>query len=222
MLRAIPVRDRVGRDAHARADRERLDVDLAHDRRDLIAPPLRPHRIVVRRRPGATGHGVEPRDRRVVVAPRRDVRAEVVVGIADAVEVDAVDVVAPDDRERVVDDPLRRVRVARVDDPVGVDLLEAVRPLRDPALRTRARSVGVERMVRRRRRSAASPDRRRDHPGMHLEALRVRLLDQGLQRVERCGVDARLLSARCERAIAEAVAAADDLRDDRVHVKRLR
>jgi hypothetical protein len=56
---------------------------------------------------------------------------------------------------------------------------------------------------------------------VHLDALRVRLVDERLQRVERGWRDPRLLGARDRCAIAEAVAAAHGLYDDRVEPRRL-
>ena len=57
---------------------------------------------------------------------------------------------------------------------------------------------------------------------MHLDALRVRLVDECLQWIERERRDAWLVCARNRRAVAEAVAAPNGLHDDRVEVRGLR
>jgi hypothetical protein len=73
----------------------------------------------------------------------------------------------------------------------------------------------VEDMARVCRRGGAVPHRRRDDPGVDLDALSVRRRDERLQRIERAG------DPRCERETgtqAEAVSTSYDLRDDRVRV----
>ena len=75
---------------------------------------------------------------------------------------------------------------------------------------------------RRSRGTAAAPERRRDDPGVDFDALRVRLVDERLQRIEREWREAGLIGARHRRAVAETVAAPDDLRDDRIQVRGLR
>ena len=125
-LRPVAVGDRVGAHAHARTDRVALDVDLAHDVRDLVAAPLRPLRVRPHGPIGAPGRLLEARDRDGVVAPGGHAYLAVAVGVADAVEVDAVDGVVRDDARRGVHDPLRRIGVTRIDEPVGVRLHQAV------------------------------------------------------------------------------------------------
>ena len=222
MLRAVAVGDRVGRHAHRRPDRERLDVDLSHDAGDLIAAPLRPLRIGVAGHVGAAGLALEPRDRGRVIAPRWCAR-DVVVGIADAIEVDAVDVVAAHDARRDIDDPLRRVGVTGVEEPIGVQLLQAVGALCQPiGVADGGRAVGVEHVRRVGWGSVPAPDRRRDDPGVDLDPVGVCLVYQCLEGIERGGVEARLLGAGGRGAVAEAIATADDLGHDRVGVDGLR
>ena len=67
-----------------------------------------------------------------VVAPRRNVRAEVAIGVADAVEVDAINVVAADDARRHVHDPRRGVGMSRIEVDIAVERREAVGPGHDP------------------------------------------------------------------------------------------
>ena len=184
-LRSVPVGDQVGRDSDARPERGRLEVDPAHDPGDLIAAPLRPLRVSVRRRVGAPRLGAEARDRGRVVSPGRYERAEVAVRVADAVEVDAVDVVRADDARRHVGDPGRRVGVAGVEHPVIVELREAVRSGHDPIRATGGgRSVQVEDVVGIPRRRRAVPNRIRGHPGMDLDALPMGGVDERLERIE--------------------------------------
>ena len=76
----------------------------------------------------------------------------------------------------------------------------------------------VERVRRIRGDGGALPDAGRDEPGVDLDALRVRRVDERLQRVERRRRDPGDRRAREARVVAEAVAAPDDLGHDRVHV----
>ena len=79
----------------------------------------------------------------------------------------------------------------------------------------------VERVCGIRWRGRPLPHAGGDDPRVDLDALRVRAVDEGLQRVERRGAHPRDRGTGKAGAIAEAIAAADDLRDDRVHVRGL-
>src|SRR5919106_2830895 len=79
----------------------------------------------------------------------------------------------------------------------------------------------VEDVLRIERRDGAVPDRRGDDPGVDLDAFRVRLGDEGVERIERQSYDVRL-RPRHHRAIAEAVAAATDLHNEGVEVRGFR
>src|SRR5207245_3654484 len=107
---------------------------------------------------------------------------------------------------------LLRVGIAWVEDPVPAHLQQAIGALRKPVRGAgRGWSVEVEGMVWLRRGCGALPDRGRDDPGVDLDAARVRLVDERLERVERRRVDTELVGARRERSVAQAVAAAHDL-----------
>src|SRR5450759_3322157 len=95
LVGSIAVGDGVGADAQPRLDRVRLEIDPAHDAGDLVAPPLAPLEVVGERLVSATRQRLEPRERDRVVAPRVVERpgGEREVRVADAVEVEAVDVV---------------------------------------------------------------------------------------------------------------------------------
>ena len=217
--RSVPVRDEVRGHSDVRLERGRLEVDPAHYAGDLIPAPLRPLRVGVRQRIGASGLGAESRDGGRVVAPGRHVRPEVEVRITDPVEVDAVDVVVANDARRCVHDPGRGVGMAGVDQPVVVHLLQAVRARHHPVVPPDGRRpVQVEDMGRLAWRRRAVPHRGGDDPGVHLDAAGVRRGDERVQRVEgrRRDVDLRPRD-RCPQA--EAVAAPHHLGDDGVEVR---
>ena len=227
-LRTVPVGDRVRADAKVRLDRVRLDVDLADDVGDLVAPPLRPLRIVRERPVDATGRGLEAIQRDGVVAPRvvRGPGGERQVGISHAVEVEAIDRVVPRNGEVHLRDVVGGVGVAWIEEPVR----RGARALAKGSVVTNAepvvvsglrRPVLVERVGRIERRDRAVPERGRDDPGMDLNARPVGFRDDRVEWVVGTRRDVRLRS-RHARAVAEAVTAPPDLNHEGVDVRGLR
>ena len=222
--RTVAVRDRVSADRELRLDRIGLDVDLAHDVRDLIATPSEPLGVVWARVIDAASELLEARDGDRVVAPRRDSGEcrEVLVGQAHAVEVQSVDVVIGRDARVHAHHVVRGIGMARIEKVVGSGAIGPVVTARDPVVRARLRRpVHVEDVVRVERRRDAVPDGGGDDPGVHLDALGVRLGDERVERVVWEWCDAGL-RARHHCAVAEAVAAASDLHDECVEVRGLR
>ena len=205
-----------------------LDVDLADDVGDLIAPPLRPLRIVGQRPIDTTGRGLEAIERDGVVAPCviRRPRGERQVGVPHAVEVEAIDRVVPRDREVHLRDVVGGVGVAWIEEPIrrrARALAESTvvadpEPLVVPGFR---RPVLVERMARIERRDRAVPKGGRDDPRMDLNAGRVSLGDDRVERVVRARCDPGLRAGHAG-AVAEAVTAPPDLNDQGVYVRGFR
>ena len=238
-----------------RIDRGRVEVDAAHHVRDLVAPPLAPQRIVLGGNrlerasvapveafdAGLVVADVRPRGRRLRLAGDRE------LGVADAVEVEPVHVVALDQMGEDVHRVGGRVRVPEVEPELGTDAValegehgsrRVVRKERpcEPVVaprvgqpRPRHESMPVEGMVGegrgRQDRRMAIPDRARDDERMHLDAGGVSLRDEVGQRIE-VGRD-RLggghdLGRPFPRVQVPRVAAPPHLREDRVRAGVLR
>ena len=227
-LWTVAVGDRVRGYAEVGLHRGGFDVDLAHDVRHLIPPPLRPLWIVRKRPIDAPGRGLEAVERDGVVTPRvvRRPRRERQVGISHAVEVEAIDRVVPRDRQVHLRDVVGGVGMAWIEEPVR----RGARALAKRSVVTNAepvfvsglrRPVLVERVGRIERRHRAVPERGRDDPGMNLNAGLVGFADDRVERVVGTGRDVRLRS-RHAGAVAETIATPTDLNDQRVDIRRLR
>ena len=226
-LRARAVGNGVRADAEVRLHRGGLEVDLAHDVRHLVTSPLRPLRIVRERPIRTPGRCVEPVECNGVVSPRVVLRPgwKRQIGVAHAIEVEAVNVVISRHREEHLGDIGGCVGMAGVEEPVrGRARALAQCPVvlhSQPVFVSRlARSMQVERVIRVDRRRRAVPQRRRDDPGVDLNSSRVRLRDDRSKRVVRPWRDPGL-GSRHAGAIAETIATPADLHDQRVDVRRL-
>ena len=102
-----------------------------------------------------------------------------------------------------------------IEEPVVVELAQTVGPRHHPVVATQRRgAVKIEDVVRIVRRRRAVPDGGGDDPCVDLDPLSVRRLDERLERIE-TGSDTRI-GHRHARAEAEAIAATNDLGDDRI------
>src|SRR5688572_6772790 len=206
-LRTVSISDRRGTHANVRFESRAFQVYAPHKVRDLITTPLRPLWVGGRGDICATGGFLKARDSHWIVSPRGDECSQCKVRIPDAVKVDAIDIVIGDNTGKHPDDVISRVWMAGVKQIVAPSTESAIRPIHQPIIGT---GLGwpmlVKHVIGIDRRSDAIPDRSGNHPGMYLDFLRVRLVDEILERIERLRRNG-CLSAWHHCPIAETVAA---------------